>query len=319
MAEPSNYGVGEMERMSVADFDALFAELDNTGRWGPNDGLGTLNLIEPEHIVAAAATVSAGRTVTLSQPINTVAGPDNPAPALHYMCIGHDDIIGEGDGRFATDFLGIDFHGESQSHIDALSHVSYRGNLYNRQPIEMVKTTGATVHAVDDYRNGIVGRGVLVDAARYRGVPWLKPGEYVTGDELEAICEAQGVELGAGDIVVFRTGQHRRRLDEGPWDNNVEGRAGLHPTALRLLADRKIGAFAADGDAETVPSPVDGITYPMHPLMIAAMGFAAFDNLQFEDLRDVCDEENRQVFLFTAGPLRLLRGTGSPLNPTAIF
>ena len=84
---------------------------------------------------------------------------------------------------------------------------------------------------------------------------------------------------------MLRTGQHRRRLEEGPWDNNVEGRAGLHPTALRFLAERRVAAFAADGDGETVPSPVDGITYPIHPLMIAAMGMAAFDNLQFEDLR----------------------------------
>jgi kynurenine formamidase len=263
--------------------------------------------------------VRSGRTVTLSLPVNTVAGPDNPAPAIHHMCIGHDDVIGEGDGRFATDFLGIDFHGESQSHIDALSHVSYRGKLYNGQPIETVMTSGATVHAVDDYRNGIIGRGVLIDAARHRGVPWLQPGEYVTGAEVEAAAEAQGVEMRAGDILLFRTGQHRRRLDEGPWDNNVEGRAGLHPTALRLLAAREIAAFAADGDAETIPSPVDGITYPMHPLMITAMGMAAFDNLQFEDLRQVCDEEGRQEFLFVAGPLRLLRATGSPVNPTAVF
>ena len=172
-------------RMSVGDFDVLFAELDNTGRWGDDDALGTLNLLTPSHVVAAAATVHSGRTVTLSLPVNTVAGPDNPSPAIHYMSIGHDDVIGEGDGRFATDFLGIDFHGESQSHIDALSHVSYRGRLYNRRPIELVKTSGADVHTVDDYRNGIVGRGVLVDIARHRDVRWLLPGEYVTADELE--------------------------------------------------------------------------------------------------------------------------------------
>lgn len=309
----------QLERMSEADFDALFAELDNSGRWGDNDGLGTLNLLAPEHIVAGAATVHTGRTVTLSLPINTVAGPDNPMPAVHYMSIGHDDVIGEGDGRFATDYLGIDFHGESQSHIDALSHVSYRGKLYNGRPIESVKTSGADVHTVDDYRNGIIGRGVLVDMPKHRDVAWLMPGEYVTAEELEEAAAGQGVELSEGVVLLFRTGQHRRRLEEGPWDNNVEGRAGLHPTALRLLAERKIAAFAADGDGETVPSPVDGITYPIHPLMIAAMGMAAFDNLQFEDLRRVCDEEGRQEFLFVAGPLRLLRGTGSPVNPTAVF
>jgi kynurenine formamidase len=96
------------------------------------------------------------------------------------MSIGHDDVSGEGDGRFATDFLGIDFHGESQSHIDALSHVSYRGKLYNGEPIETVMTSGATVHAVDDNRNGIIGRGVLIDAAQHRRVSWLRDGLYDT-------------------------------------------------------------------------------------------------------------------------------------------
>ncbi len=307
------------DRMSVDDFDALFAELDNSGRWGADDSLGTLNLLKPEHVAAGAAAVSSGRRVSLSLPINTVAGPDNPMPAVHYMSIGHDDTIGEGDGRFATDYLGIDFHGESQSHIDALSHVSYRGLLYNGRTVDTVMTSGATLHTVDDYRHGIVGRGVLIDMARHRGVDWLLPGDYVLADELEAAAIDQGAEFGEGDIVVYRTGHHRRRLEQGAWDNNVEGRAGLHPTALRLLKDRGVAAFAADGDGETVPSPVDGITYPIHPLMITAMGMAAFDNLQFEDLRVVCDEEGRQVFLFAAGPLRLLRGTGSPVNPLAIF
>jgi kynurenine formamidase len=306
-------------KMTVGEFDALFAEIDNSGRWGPDDTMGTLNLLTPQHVVSAAATVRSGRTVTLALPVNTVAGPDNPSPALHHMSIGHDDVIGEGDGRFATDFLGIDFHGESQSHIDALCHVSYRGELYNGTPVGAVTTSGASALTVDDYRNGIVGRGVLIDLARHRGVPWLEPGEFVTADELEHAEQAQGVTLGEGDIFVFRTGQHRRRLELGPWDNNVEGRAGLHPTALRWLAARRVAAFAADGDGETIPSPVEGVSYPMHPLMIAAMGMAAFDNLQFEDLRAACDEEGRQVFLFVAGPLRLLRGTGSPVNPVAVF
>ena len=160
---------------------------------------------------------------------------------------------------------------------------------------------------------------MLVDAARHRGVPWLMPGDFVTAQELQDAAAEQRVELRPGDVLLFRTGHHRRRLEEGAWDNNAEGRGGLHPTALRLLAEREIAAFGSDGDGETVPSPVDGITYPIHPLMIAAMGMAAFDNLQLEDLRRVADEEQRQEFLFVAGPLRLLRGTGSPVNPTAIF
>jgi len=305
--------------MSLEQFDALFEEIKNWGRWGPDDQRGTLNYLTPDKVVGAARSVVSGRTVTLSLPINTTAGPDTPAPALHYMVIAHDMPIGDGEGRFATDFLGIDFHGESQSHVDSLCHVSYRGRLYNDQPVGKVTTQGGAVHSVDEYRNGVVGRGVMIDIPRLRGVEWLEPGEWVTAEEIEAAERAQGVRIEEGDIFVFRTGQHRRRLALGPWDNNVVGRAGLHPTALRLLASRRVAAFAADGDGETIPSPVDGVSYPMHPLQITAMGLCAFDNLQFEDLAAACEEEGRWIFLFSAGPLRIEGGTGSPVNPIAVF
>ena len=307
------------DRVTIEEYDQLYEELKNWGRWGAEDVLGTLNYITDDVVVAAAATIRSGKRISLSLPVNTEAGPDNPVPAIHYMSIGHDNTIGRGEGRFATDFLGIDFHGESQSHLDALCHVSYKGKLYNGHSTRDVTTRGSSVLTVDEYRHGIVGRGVLIDIPRLRGVEWLEPGEWVTTDELQAAEESQQVRLRSGDILVFRTGQHRRRLGLGPWDNNRIGRAGLHPTTLRLLADREVAAFAADGDGETIPSPVDGIDYPIHPLQISAMGMAAFDNLQFEDLLQVCEAERRWEFLFVSAPLRIGGGTGSPVNPIAVF
>ena len=312
MAQPGN-------RVTVEEYEQLYEELKNWGRWGTEDVLGTLNFITDDTVVAAVQTIRTGRRVSLSLPVNTESGPDNPVPAIHYMSIGHDNTIGEGAGRFATDFLGIDFHGESQSHLDALCHVSYQGKLYNGHSTGAVTTRGSSILTVDDYRHGIVGRGVLIDIPRLRDVQWLEPGEWVTIEELKAAEESQEVHLRSGDILVFRTGQHRRRLRLGPWDNNRVGRAGLHPTSLRLLADREVAAFAADGDGETIPSPVDGIDYPIHPLQISAMGMAAFDNLQFEELVEVCEEERRWEFLFVSAPLRIGGGTGSPVNPIAIF
>ncbi len=307
------------DRVTVEEYEQLYEELKNWGRWGAEDVLGTLNYLTDDVVAAAAATIRSGRHVSLSLPVNTEAGPDNPVPAIHYMSIGHDNTIGRGEGRFATDFLGIDFHGESQSHLDALCHVSYKEKLYNGHSTQAVTTRGSCVLTVDDYRHGIVGRGVLIDIPRLRGVEWLEPGEWVTAEELQAAEDSQEVHLRSGDILVFRTGQHRRRLQLGPWDNNRIGRAGLHPTTLRLLADREVAAFAADGDGETIPSPVDGIDYPIHPLQISAMGMAAFDNLQFEDLVEVSAEERRWEFLFVSSPLRISGGTGSPVNPIAIF
>ncbi len=289
------------DRVTIEEYERLYEELKNWGRWGADDVLGTLNFITDDAVVAAAATIRTGRSVSLSLPVNTEAGPDNAVPAIHYMSIGHDNTIGRGEGRFATDFIGIDFHGESQSHLDALCHVSYKEKLYNGHSTRAVTTRGSSVLAVDDYRHGIVGRGVLIDIPRLRGVEWLEPGEWVTAEELQAAEESQEVRLRSGDILVFRTGQHRRRLRLGPWDNNRVGRAGLHPTSLRFLADRQVAAFAADGDGETIPSPVDGVDYPIHPLQISAMGMAAFDNLQFEDLVEICEQERRWEFLFVRG------------------
>ena len=119
---------------------------------------------------------------------------------------------------------------------------------------------------------------------------------------------AQGVRLSDGDIFVLRTGHHRRHLELGPWDNNVESRAVLHPSTLRLLKGQNVAAFAADGDGETIPNPVGGISYPMHSLQITAMGMAAFDNLQFEDLREVWTM--RAVRSSCSPPVRFVLSTG---------
>jgi kynurenine formamidase len=162
---------------------------------------------------------------------------------------------------------------------------------------------------------------VLLDIPRLRGVPWLEPGEAVNAEELEAAEKAQGVKLGAGDILLFRTGHHRRRLELGPWDNGYdgEGKAGLHVAALIPLHERKVAVFLPDGDGETVPSQVEGIAYPIHLLQIVAMGMVCADSLQFEELVKVCEDEARWEFMVVACPLRLPGGTGSLFNPIAVF
>jgi kynurenine formamidase len=171
------------------------------------------------------------------------------------------------------------------------------------------------------FAHGIVGRGVLLDIPRLRGVKWLEPGEAVTREELEAAERAQNIRLVAGDILIFRTGHHRRRLEVGPWNPGYdgEGRAGLHATALTLLHERQVAVFFPDGDGETVPSKVEGVAYPIHALQIPAMGMVCADSLQFEELVKVCEEEKRWEFMVVAAPLRLPRGTGSLFNPIAIF
>jgi len=307
--------------VSKDDFEKLFQTVCNWGRWGPDDEKGTLNYISPEQVRRAGTLVRSGLSVSMAVPINTVAGPDNPRPATHYMVQGYDIHSNLGEPQFSTDFLASEFHGDCHTHIDALCHIAYKGKLYNGKPLGAVTSHGPTVQDITAYAHGLVGRGVLLDIPRLRGVKWLEPGEAVTTAELEAAERAQGVRLSEGDIFVFRTGHHRRRLELGPWNNGYdgEGKAGLHVETILLLHERKVAAFFPDGDGETVPSNVEGIAYPIHALQIASMGMACADSLQFEELVRICEEEKRWEFFVAAAPLRLPRGTGSLFNPIAIF
>jgi kynurenine formamidase len=307
--------------LSLQEFDALFKAVCNWGRWGPDDERGTLNYITPDHIRAAARLVRSGSSVSMAIPINKIAGPDNPRPPAHYMAHNYDIHWEVGEPQFCTDFLGSEIHGDCHTHLDALCHVAYKGKLYNGKPAGSVTTHGPTLQDITALAHGIVGRGVLLDIPRLRGVKWLELGEAVTREELEAAEKAQAVRLGPGDIFLFRTGHHRRRLELGAWNCGYdgEGRAGLHATALTLLHERQVAAFFPDGDGETVPSQVEGVAYPIHALQIPAMGMVCADSLQFEDVVKVCEAERRWEFLVTASPLRLPRGTGSLFNPLAIF
>jgi kynurenine formamidase len=259
----------------------------------------------------------------MQAPIDKVAGPDNPNPAVHFVSQGHDIDVNSGGLRFGLDFLGMTSHGDAHSHVDALCHVSYKGLTYNGKPATDVLTTrGATSLGVDAYHEGLVGRGVLLDIARFRGVDWLEPGESVTRAELEECERSIGLELGEGDILLFRTGHHRRRAAIGPRNNDYppgEGRAGLHVDTIRWMHERRIAAFLPDYDGETVPSAVAGMRYPIHVLQLAAMGMLAADLLDLEDVSSLCAEEGRWEFMVVGLPLRLPGGTGSPWNPVAIL
>jgi kynurenine formamidase len=287
--------------VTLAEFDDIFEAVKNWGRWGPDDELGTLNYVTADTVRAAAATVRSGRRATMAIPMNTSAGPDNPSPVIHHVVQGHDIDIGSSGVTFATDYVGLAFHGDCHTHMDALCHIAYQGRVYNGRPAQQVMTSkGATALDVTTYREGLVGRGVLLDVPRFRGV-----------------------QLGEGDILVFRTGHHRRRLELGAWSNDYpptgEGKAGLHVDTIRWMHERRIAAFLPDGDGETIPSNVEGVLYPIHPLQVTAMGMLAADSLQLEDLAAACEEEGRFEFMVVGLPLRLPGGTGSPWNPIAIF
>jgi kynurenine formamidase len=304
--------------LTTAEFDSLFEELSNWGRWGADDERGTLHLLTPERVKAASGLVREGRTITMSLPLNTEAAADNPVPADHHMTLLPVAAASDGPLHFVKDFVGADYHNDGHTHIDALCHVAYRGALYNDRPEGTVTADGAPVNSIEVLSDGLIGRGVLLDIPRVRGVDWLEPGEDIFARDLEAAEDAQAVSVRAGDILLVRTGHARRLAELGPW-NTPEAKAGLHPSAMRFVAQRGVAVLGSDGNSDTAPSSTEGVDFPIHVLAITAMGVHLLDYLQFEDLRGACEQTQRWEFLFAAAPLRVPGGTGSPINPIAIL
>jgi kynurenine formamidase len=304
--------------MTGAEFEALFRSVCTWGRWGDRDDRGALNYLTADCVAEAARLVRSGDTVTLSLPLATHQAPDVPTPADHHMTMLTDDDIGSGSLRFTKDYVGADYHNDGHTHIDAFCHVAFEGKLYGGIAEGAVTARGAGAAAIELLERGLVGRGVLLDVPRQHGVRWLEPGEDVLPEDLEAAERAQGVSVRAGDILLVRTGIHRRLAELGPWDT-PGAKAGLHPTVARFLSDRQVTALGSDGNNDTAPSSTEGVGFPIHVLALNAMGVHLLDYLQLEDLAARCQSEGRWEFLFAASPLRIVGGTGSPLNPIAVF
>lgn len=306
------------QAMSDAQLKALFDQVSNWGRWGTDDQRGALNHIGPAEVFAAAALVREGRTVSLSRDFPTRPGPENPWPAQHHILMGGDDCCVPGvEGLEAsTDFIGIAFHGMASSHIDALCHVFAQGRMYNGRPATEVRSTGARFNSILAARDGIVGRGVLLDVPRARGVRYVPADHMVTAAELEAAEQAMGVRVGKGDLLMIRLGRDVRRAETG--DQAVPG---LDPRVAAWLHERQVAVLGGDGVHDPIPGGQVHRDWamPIHMIGLAAMGLHLLDNLNLEPLATVCDEFDRWTFQLVAAPLPIEGGTGSPLNPIAIF
>lgn len=309
---------GRDVKVTAGDFRALFDAVSNWGLWGEDDERGALNYLTPDLVARSARLARSGETISLSLPLNTRPALGNPEPADHRMTMMNDEDIGSGSLRFAKDYIGVDYHNDGHSHIDALCHVAFDGRLYNGRPSDSVTLEGATTDAIAVVKDGLVGRGVLLDVPGVRGVPWLEPGENVFPEDLERAERKQGLTVAEGDILLVRTGHARRCAELEPWDTTT-AKAGLHPTAATFLSDRRIAVLGSDGNSDTAPSAVQGIDFPIHALALNAMGVHLLDYLQFEDLLAACERGQRWEFLFVGAPLRVVEGTGSPLNPIAVL
>lgn len=294
-----------------SEFERLMKELSNWGRWGKDDQLGTVNLITPSKRKSAAALVREGYSVSLSRDLDTEQSVDNTSPFGEKMSPPV-------DGQFNMDEYRIFFHGVAHTHLDALSHVFYEGKMYNGYPEAAVKPGGTEALSVNAMGNGIFSRGVLVDVPRLKGLPYLDNDAVITPEDLDAWEKQTGVHVESGDVLLIRTGRWARRADKGAWDIGANS-AGLSARCARWFKSRNIAMLGGDASSDALPSRIPGITFPIHQLVLVAMGTPMLDQCQLEDLAKACASRKRWAFLFTLAPLRVKGGTGSPVNPIATF
>jgi len=300
---------------SRQEYDHWFEQVKNWGRWGTSSAIGTLNLITPAKRQRAAASVVAGVSVSLAHEFVTDSSLNNPSP----LKLRTHTETDSGDVTWAYEDLAIDaFHGYANSHMDWLSHTMYRGALFGGLGIDDIRPGGVNQRGVHSLTNGIVTRGVLVDAAALKGVSDLAPGVAITATDLATWEKQTGVRIEAGDVLLVRTGRWAREQRLGPW--KMEGSApGLHASVAVWLHDRGVAAIGSDAVNDVMPSLVAGMYNPLHQLALVAMGMPLFDNLDLEAAVQEAHTQRRWTFLFVAAPLRIKGGTGSPLNPLAVF
>lgn len=304
---------------TVDDYAAYAEKYNNRGRWGDEDELGTLNFITPEVRKRAATLVQDGTVVSLGRPIQTRPGPANPWPANHMVGMPH--------AQGAGDYLGMYLHSFVDTHIDALSHTTGPdGLVWNGKSLGRNGMPEEHSGTVDFWKDGIVTRGVLYDVPRFRGTDFVAPGEPVHGWELADIAAAQNIVPSSGDAVIIRSGLDSfwAASSEYPGFASV---AGVHASALEFLYETEAAVLIWDfQDApeadQGIPNPLEipiPIAMHVHAIALPVLGLPLVDNAQLEGLAAACAEAGRWEFQIAVAPLIITGGTGSPVNPLAIF
>ena len=228
-----------------------------------------------------------------------------------------DDLHLGGGINISDDFISMPLQGATQ--WDSLAHVGYDDVFYNNVSVHSVMALGgASRNAIDNALPGIVGRGVLVDVARARGVEWMQAGEGIEPDELDAVLAAQGVEVSSGDILALRTGWRRKALVDG-WENWMAGNPGLGLACAEWLHDKEIAAVVSDNWCIEVQPSAEGTgVLPLHCVLIRDLGMMLGEILDLEELAADCASDGVWEFFLAAPPLRVVGGVGSPVSPLAM-
>lgn len=302
-------------------------DLSNWGRWGPEDQIGTLNFVTPEMVAKAATLAKTGKVFGMGIPLDA-DGPQNGLfggrwnPIHTMLATGTDAVAGRFDDpmtiRYADDVIYMPV--QAATHWDSLGHVFYKDKMYNGYDATNVDFGGVHKLGMEHARDKMVGRGVLLDVARHRGVDWLADGEGISNDELDAIAEAEGVTIGKGDFVLIRTGQMERCMSEGVWGGYAGGDApGVNFENCYWCKEKEIAAIASDTwGVEVRPNETEDCNQPWHWVVIPAMGLTMGEMFFMKELAEDCAEDGVYEFFFAGPPLVITGGTGSMINPLAI-
>ena len=293
--------------VTAATVENWMTELSNWGRWGRGDQLGALNLITPAKRVEAAKLVKTGVSVSLAH--NYSVNPDLGLPLPFDQEISMLNTSGE----YVMERVSFSYHGGIHSHLDALCHVLWQGEMYNGFSKNDVNEDGCQKLGIANVKQGILTRGILMDIPRLKGVDYLPPGTAVYIEDLEAWEEQTGVRVSPGDVIFVRTGRWATPGSAGP------GSAGLHASVAPWLRERDVAIVGGDYANDAIPSGVQGVFLPIHQLAIVAMGVRLFDNLDLEALAEEAVRQGRWEFMLSASPIPVEGGVGSPMNPIATF
>lgn len=307
--------------MIPESFFTLASSVNNWGRWGPEDERGTLNLITADRVREAAALVRDGKRFSLAIPMSVdgpqlgfVPGRINPERET----IASFELYGDDERgvRFNDDKVSMGV--QAATHWDALGHASYNGRLYNGFPVDSIDTTGGASRLGADKLGAVVGRGVLLDLPRARGVERLDGGHALVPDDLEAAEELAKVAVGEGDLVLLRTGQ-MQHLHAGDKMAYCISTAGPSMQTVRWFHERGVAAVATDNlSFEVFPGEDEAVMLPVHMLHLVEMGLVQGQNFDLEALSADCADDGRYAFLLSATPEPIVGATGAPVTPVAV-
>jgi kynurenine formamidase len=295
--------------ISQAQLDRWETELSNWGRWGKKDELGTLNLVTPAKRKQAAALVREGLSVSLASNIPTEKAEDVPCPAQWEMLSLNLDKIA---------FPCI--HGPGITHLDSFAHVYYHGKMWNGDLVSEVVTKehGPTKSSIIAMKDGIVTRGVLYDMARLKGVPYLEPGTRIYAEDLEAWEKISGAKAGPGDVLLLGWGRWVRRAKVGPWPI-VQQTAGLDNSVIPWLKKRDIAILGWETPGYNPKPEGDVAGDQVHNFALTILGIHILDRADLTAVSEAAAARKRWEFMVTIAPLPIPHGTGSPVNPIAVF